>query len=251
MSLLTRIEQDALIQESLPIVGHEVSYMLRRVPGHVQKEDLVSAGTLALVQAARSFDPDRGVPFVSYASIRIRGAITDELRAMDWVSRDTRHRLKKINEARSELTMVLGRAPHREYRCGSNGGGRISRYRSDAGVACGFMRGDCGAHGGNRRAAVAVTHCSGGGVPGGNACRGGGRFYGGLTVPRQPVEVTGSGDAPASDGARRRGRASADPGSSRWRSRATTGRLPRCGIGSTGAGLTSDACLLSHAKCRT
>ncbi len=75
MSLLTRIEQDALIQESLPIVGHQVSYMLRRVPGHVQKEDLVSAGTLALVQAARNFDPDRGVPFVSCASIRIRARL--------------------------------------------------------------------------------------------------------------------------------------------------------------------------------
>lgn len=111
---LNRIEQDALITEHLPIVGYQVSEMIRRVPSHVQRDELAAAGSLALVQAARSFDPERGVPFARYASVRIRGAIVDELRGMDWATRGARRRARELASVTDELTSSLGRRPTRE-----------------------------------------------------------------------------------------------------------------------------------------
>jgi RNA polymerase sigma factor for flagellar operon FliA len=66
---------------------------------------------LALVQAARSFDPDRGVPFTNYAAVRIRGAILDELRSADWMTRGARQKTRAVREFEDMLTPVLGRRP--------------------------------------------------------------------------------------------------------------------------------------------
>jgi RNA polymerase sigma factor for flagellar operon FliA len=85
--------------------------VLRRLPAHVQREDLASAGALALVQAARSFDPDRGVPFTNYAAMRIRGAIIDELRSADWMTRGARQKTRAVREFEDMLTPILGRCP--------------------------------------------------------------------------------------------------------------------------------------------
>ncbi|MFC6341258.1 sigma factor, partial [Nocardioides hankookensis] len=79
-----------LIVLHMPLVGHIVRETMARVPSHVDRDDLSSAGLAALVQAARSFDAERGVPFNRYASTRIRGAILDELRSIDWASRSVR-----------------------------------------------------------------------------------------------------------------------------------------------------------------
>lgn len=111
---LNRIEQDELITQHLPIVGYQVSEMIRRVPSHVQRDELAAAGSLALVQAARSFDPERGVPFARYASVRVRGAIIDELRGMDWATRGARRRARELTTVTDELTNNLGRRPTRE-----------------------------------------------------------------------------------------------------------------------------------------
>lgn len=111
---IDRHEQDALIAANLPLVGYHVSEMIRRVPAHVQREDLAAAGSLALVQAARAFNPDLGVPFARYAALRVRGAMVDELRSMDWAPRATRHRARKLNEVRDSLTAALSRTPTRE-----------------------------------------------------------------------------------------------------------------------------------------
>lgn len=108
-----RHEQDELIVRNLPLVGYHVSEMLWKVPPHVQREDLAAAGSFALVQAARSFDPDLGVPFERYAALRIRGAIVDELRGMDWVSRRARRRARELTELAEGLTAALGRIPTR------------------------------------------------------------------------------------------------------------------------------------------
>ncbi|WP_229836161.1 sigma-70 family RNA polymerase sigma factor, partial [Dactylosporangium sucinum] len=78
---------------------------------HVSREDLVSAGMAALAAAARSFDPSRGIPFGSFATQRIRGALLDELRGLDWASRSVRSRARRVETAQQELTAALGRTP--------------------------------------------------------------------------------------------------------------------------------------------
>lgn len=99
------------MRQTLPLVGHIVRDMLTRVPGHVQREDLMSAGLLGLAQAAKAFDPARGVTFSGYAATRVRGAIVDELRSLDWASRSVRRRARQVDEARSSLAVTLGRVP--------------------------------------------------------------------------------------------------------------------------------------------
>ncbi|MPV89703.1 flagellar biosynthesis protein FliA, partial [Georgenia ruanii] len=108
------LEQDVLIVENLPLVGYLVSEMIRRVPAHVQRDELAAAGSLALVQAARAFNPELGVPFSRYAAMRVRGAIVDELRGMDWASRGARHRARQLTETAERLTAALGRTPSRD-----------------------------------------------------------------------------------------------------------------------------------------
>jgi RNA polymerase sigma factor for flagellar operon FliA len=100
-----------LVRQHLPIVGYLVSEMLHRLPPHVERDDLVSAGQLALVNAARTFDAGTGVPFGHYARTRIRGALLDELRAADWASRGARSRAKRLAAAEDRLAAELGRWP--------------------------------------------------------------------------------------------------------------------------------------------
>ncbi|HET8616179.1 MAG TPA: sigma-70 family RNA polymerase sigma factor [Actinomycetales bacterium] len=104
-------EQRALVREHLPVVGYLVSEIITRVPPQVQRDDLTSAGQLALVLASRSYDPTTGVPFGHYARTRIRGALLDELRAADWASRGARSRAKKLAQAEERLAAELGRWP--------------------------------------------------------------------------------------------------------------------------------------------
>lgn len=108
---LEKQAQDQLVVDNLALVGYHVSEIIRRVPTHVQREDLAAAGSLALVQAARAFDAGLGVPFARYAATRIRGAIVDELRGMDWATRGTRRRARRLAELTERLTGELGRAP--------------------------------------------------------------------------------------------------------------------------------------------
>ncbi|MCL2423479.1 MAG: flagellar biosynthesis protein FliA, partial [Micrococcales bacterium] len=75
---------DELIANHLPLVGYHVTEMLHRVPPTVSRDELASAGNLALVLAAKAYNPTTGVPFARYAALRIAGALLDELRSMDW-----------------------------------------------------------------------------------------------------------------------------------------------------------------------
>jgi len=104
-------EQRELVRENLPIVGYLVSEIITRVPPQVQRDDLTSAGQLALVLAARSFDASTGVPFGHYARTRVRGALLDELRAADWASRGARSRAKRLAKAEERLAAELGHWP--------------------------------------------------------------------------------------------------------------------------------------------
>jgi RNA polymerase sigma factor FliA len=103
--------QEALIRANMALVGHMVREMLFKVPAHVHRDDLASAGYAALTCAARAFDADRGIPFGRFAAVRVRGALLDELRSMDWASRSVRARARRADTARQELTAQLGRTP--------------------------------------------------------------------------------------------------------------------------------------------
>src|ERR1700675_2205656 len=108
----TRAKFEAdLVQENLALVQYVTSEIAHRVPSHVNRGDLVSAGMLGLAQAARSFDPDRGIAFDRFASTRIRGALLDELRGRDGASRSVRARARGMQQATDELTNRLGRPP--------------------------------------------------------------------------------------------------------------------------------------------
>ena len=100
---------EALIVGHMALVGHIVRETMARVPSHVSRDDLTSAGLTALVQAGQAFDASRGVPFARYAATRIRGAIVDELRSIDWASRSVRRRARDLDATRSSLAVTLGR----------------------------------------------------------------------------------------------------------------------------------------------
>ncbi len=126
----------ALVIENLPLVGYHVNATLSRVPSYVSRSDLASAGAFALVKAAKAYDPTTGVPFARYASLRIKGALIDELRGMDWVSRGARRRARRLSEVADELTATLGRAPSRTELAEATGMAveEIDAARSDADV---------------------------------------------------------------------------------------------------------------------
>lgn len=103
--------EDALVRAHLPLVHYAVAEVANRVPRHVSRDDLTSAGMAGLAQAARSFDPERAVSFGRFAATRIRGAILDELRSRDWASRSVRAKARHLANVSDRLTAELGRAP--------------------------------------------------------------------------------------------------------------------------------------------
>jgi RNA polymerase sigma factor for flagellar operon FliA len=100
-----------LVSDHLPLVHHVVHGLLGRLPQHLSRDGLISAGMLGLAQAARSYDPTHGVPFARHATNRIRGALLDELRAIDWASRGVRADARRLASADETLTTRLGRTP--------------------------------------------------------------------------------------------------------------------------------------------
>ena len=103
--------EEQLVREHLDLVRKMVHHASTRIPAHVVRDDLLSAGMAALAMAARNFDPERGVPFDRYAATRVRGAIIDELRSFDWASRPVRTKARALAATREQLTASLGRAP--------------------------------------------------------------------------------------------------------------------------------------------
>ncbi|GAC1319532.1 MAG: FliA/WhiG family RNA polymerase sigma factor [Acidimicrobiales bacterium] len=106
-----RCREDELVRRHLRLVGYAVSDLATKVPKHVSRSDLTSAGMEGLAQAARSFDPARGIAFDRYAATRIRGALLDELRRRDWASRSVRARARQVGAVTDALTTRLGRIP--------------------------------------------------------------------------------------------------------------------------------------------
>jgi RNA polymerase sigma factor FliA len=104
-------EQERVLLEHLPIVRFLARRIHERLPQHVDIEDLVSAGVVGLMDAFSKFDPGKKVQFRSYAQFRIRGAILDSLRTLDWSPRELRRKGRAVEEAIRVLTARLGRPP--------------------------------------------------------------------------------------------------------------------------------------------
>jgi RNA polymerase sigma factor for flagellar operon FliA len=107
-------ETNQLVRDHLDLVGRTVAKVSARYPRHVDREELWNAGALGLVEAARRYNPDSGIPFERFAAIRIRGAIIDSTRTRDWASRSVRRRYREMEETSSSLRDSTGREPDRE-----------------------------------------------------------------------------------------------------------------------------------------
>jgi RNA polymerase sigma factor for flagellar operon FliA len=107
-------ERNQLIMQELPQVHYIASRILERLPQQVELEDLVHAGVIGLLEAYRSFDSTKNAQFRTFAKFRIKGAILDSLRALDWGSRGIRRKAREIAEATLKLEGALGRSPSKE-----------------------------------------------------------------------------------------------------------------------------------------
>src|SRR5580693_3494574 len=103
--------RNRLVETYLPLVKYNGERIWSRLPEGVELDDLISAGVFGLMDAIDAFDLSRGVKFETYCVPRIRGAMLDELRTMDWVPRLVRSKASKLNEGLKTLEAKLGRSP--------------------------------------------------------------------------------------------------------------------------------------------
>src|ERR1051325_5573558 len=103
--------RDAIVLEHLPLVKVIAIRVHENLPVHVDLDDLIHAGVMGLFDAVTKYDGAKNVAFHAYAKHRIKGAILDSLRQMDWASRDMRKRQKQVDAARQDLSVELGRTP--------------------------------------------------------------------------------------------------------------------------------------------
>ena len=103
--------RNVLIEKYLPLVRYIAERLLAKLPQNIELDDLTSAGIFGLMDAIEGFDLTRGVKFETYCTTRIRGAILDELRSLDWVPRIVRNKANRVEAAWKSLEMELGRAP--------------------------------------------------------------------------------------------------------------------------------------------
>ena len=103
--------ENALVQKYLPLVSAVVNRLAMTLPEHVDHDDLYSVGLVGLLQALRNYNPACGTSFETYARVRVRGAMLDELRRMDWVPRTIHEKARRIKQVLGELEQKLGKTP--------------------------------------------------------------------------------------------------------------------------------------------
>ena len=108
------ITEDELVQQHLPLVRQVVGRLAMSMPAHVDQDDLYSSGLVGLLNAVRNYDPQGGSSFESYARVRIRGAIFDELRRLDWVPRSVHDKARKVQAVMQQLEQAQGQPPSDE-----------------------------------------------------------------------------------------------------------------------------------------
>lgn len=104
-----RADVDELVQSHMPLVKKIALHLMARLPDHIQLEDLMQAGMVGLLEAASKYEPTQGASFETYAGIRIRGAIVDEIRRGDWVPRSVHRNSRRISEAIQAIEAREGR----------------------------------------------------------------------------------------------------------------------------------------------
>ncbi|VAX24508.1 RNA polymerase sigma factor for flagellar operon [hydrothermal vent metagenome] len=102
-------EADDLIVEYSPLIKFIAHRLAMRLPPNIEVDDLISAGVIGLIDAIEKFNPDKETQFKTYAEIRVRGAMLDELRSLDWVPRSVRQKASTVSAAYSKLEQQLGR----------------------------------------------------------------------------------------------------------------------------------------------
>ena len=108
------MQKEELIKEYSSLIKFVAQKIAIRLPPNIELDDLISAGSIGLMDAIDKWDPTRDNKFKTYAEFRIRGAILDELRAQDWVPRSVRDKTKALDRAISQLENELGRYPTEE-----------------------------------------------------------------------------------------------------------------------------------------
>ena len=103
--------ENSLVEEYIPLVKTVVGRLAMTLPSHVNSDDLYSAGLVGLLNAMRRFNPENGNSFETYARVRIRGAVFDELRRLDWVPRSIHEKAKKMEKTMQELMQRTGIVP--------------------------------------------------------------------------------------------------------------------------------------------
>ncbi|MEE2987596.1 MAG: FliA/WhiG family RNA polymerase sigma factor [Nitrospinota bacterium] len=119
--VITPENREAIIMEYAPMIKYVASRIALRLPPHIEVDDLISVGVLGLMDAIGKYDPNRGAKFKTYAEFRVRGAILDELRSMDWVPRSVRQKATSIDAVVQKLQAKLGRPPSDEEVAGEMG----------------------------------------------------------------------------------------------------------------------------------
>lgn len=103
------VVESELVEEYIPLVRNVVGRLAMTLPPHVDGEDLYSAGLTGLLNAVRNYNPDAGTSFETYARLRIRGAVLDELRRMDWVPRSVHTKARKVQSVMHAIEQKKGR----------------------------------------------------------------------------------------------------------------------------------------------
>ncbi|MEW6266654.1 MAG: FliA/WhiG family RNA polymerase sigma factor [Thermodesulfobacteriota bacterium] len=106
---LTGEERNTYIERYSPLIRYVADRLASRLPSHVSKDDLISSGILGLIDAVDKFDPSRNILFKTYAEFRIKGAMLDELRSLDWVPRSIRKKSSQVEKVYQTLETELGR----------------------------------------------------------------------------------------------------------------------------------------------
>jgi RNA polymerase sigma factor for flagellar operon FliA len=106
-----QLDRDALIRQYSPLVRRLAHHMMAKLPASIQVDDLIQVGLIGLSEALTRFEASQGVQFETFATQRIRGAMIDELRENDWMSRGSRKSQKEIEVALHRLEHRLGRSP--------------------------------------------------------------------------------------------------------------------------------------------
>ena len=107
---------DDAVARHADLVRRIAHHLAARLPASVEVDDLIQAGMIGLIEASRSYDPDQGASFETYASIRIRGSMIDEIRRGDWVPRSVRARAREIEKVHAKLEHRLHRTHHERER---------------------------------------------------------------------------------------------------------------------------------------